>query len=458
MSRDLPVKKNEEYILTIENMGINGEGIGRIEGYTLFISGAIPEEKVRIKVIKINKNYGYGKLMEIIEPSPYRVEPFCPYSTRCGGCQLQHLNYKAQLDYKTRLVKDAMERIAKIYDLKIHPTIGMDDPLGYRNKAQFPVGLVRDSLAIGFYAPRSHDIIDMDTCFIQHGINDDIIHIIRRFIKEYGISIYDEIKHRGIIRHIVTKVGFKSGQVMVIIVTNGSSLPHKGKLIDMLRNSIPGICSIVQNINREKTNVILGNKNITLWGQDYIVDTIGEFKFKISPLSFFQVNPVQTEVLYKKALEFANLTGNEIVVDAYSGIGTISLFLAKNAKKVYSVEVVKEAGEDAKENARINDINNVEFIQGESEVIIPKLVEDGLKIDVAVVDPPRKGCDARLLDALIKANPERIVYVSCNPATLARDLRYLWDRGYKAGEVQPVDMFPFTTHVECVTLMSRVEK
>ncbi|MBM7581541.1 23S rRNA (uracil1939-C5)-methyltransferase [Caldicoprobacter guelmensis] len=456
--KDMPVSQNQEYEMTIEDISVDGEGIGRINGFTMFVPGALPGEKVRIKALRIGKNYGYGKLLKIIEPSPDRVVPPCSYSKQCGGCSIQHLSYNAQLKFKTRRVRDALERIGKITGVKVHDTIGMVEPWRYRNKAQFPVGRAGSSLAIGFFAPKSHDIVDMDRCMINHQINDKIIEVIRNFIQKYSIPVYDECAHQGIVRHVVTKVGFKTGQVMFVIVTNGKNLPHKDKLVELLRNNIPGITSIVQNINSKKTNVILGQENITLWGQDYIVDILGRLTFKISPLSFFQVNPVQTEILYNKVLEYATLTGKETVIDLYSGIGTISLFLARNAHKVYGIEEVPQAVQDAWENARINGITNAEFIEGKAEVVIPELVNSGLHADVVVLDPPRKGCEAEVLEALARMAPQRIVYVSCNPATLARDLKLLTEHGYEVVDVQPVDMFPHTTHVECVASLKRKHK
>jgi len=457
VNQEIPVKKNEDYEMNIENMGVNGEGIGRIDGFTVFVEGALPGERVKVKIVKVTKSFAYGKLLKIIQASGDRVEPPCPHAKRCGGCQLQHLSYESQLKFKTQLVKDALERIGKLEGVVVKDTLGMEHPWKYRNKAQYPVGLVKGKLAIGFFAPRSHDIINLEQCDIQHGINEKVIEIFRRFINTYNIPVYDEVNHKGIIRHILTKVGFKSRQLMVVVVTNGFELPRKKELVDMLRKGIPSINSIVQNINSAKTNVILGEKNITLWGQDYIVDAIGELKFKISPLSFFQINPVQTEILYGKALEYAALTGQERVIDAYCGIGTISLFLAKHASKVYGVEVVPQAIEDAKENARLNGIENVEFITGEAEEVIPRMARLGLKADVVVVDPPRKGCDQKLLDAVLEIAPKRIVYVSCNPATLARDLKYLSENQYQVLEVQPVDMFPQTVHVETIARIQRAD-
>jgi 23S rRNA (uracil1939-C5)-methyltransferase len=422
----------------------------------MFVQGALSNERVKIKAVKVGKSYGYGKLLEIKNSSPYRQKPLCPYFGRCGGCQLQHLSYPAQLKFKRKLVQDALQRIGGIQDVSVNETIGMDEPWNYRNKMQFPVGMYKDNLAIGFYAPRSHDIIDMNQCNIHHEINDKIIEVIRGYINKFHIQPYNEQKHEGIIRHIVSKTGFKSGEVMVIIVTNGKELPHKDELVKSLTENIPGIKSIVQNINSRQTNVILGDQNRVLWGKDHIYDYIGDLKFKISPLSFFQVNPVQTEILYKKAVEYAGLTGKETIIDAYCGIGTISLFMARKAAKVLGVEVVSQAIEDAKQNAKENGIENVEFQCGDAEVLIPELFKKGMHPDVIVVDPPRKGCSEKLLEAMAQAQPDRIVYVSCNPATLARDLSYLNKNGYKVEEVQPVDMFAQSVHVECVVLMSRL--
>ena len=458
MKQGIPVKEKQEYIMNIDDISVDGEGIGRIEGYTMFIEGALPGEKVRVRVVKVGRNHGYGELLDIIEPSPNRVFPPCPYSARCGGCSLQHISYNSQIEFKTRRVRDALERIGKISDVMVHKTIGMQTPWRYRNKAQFPIRMDNGVLSIGFFMPGSHDIVDIDSCMIQHESCDKVIEIIRKFIRKYNIPVYDERTHRGIVRHVVTRMGFKTGQLMVVIVTNGRRLPYSNELVALLTSGLPNLISIVQNINSMKTNVILGNENLTLWGQDHIVDILAGLTFKISPLSFYQVNSAQTEVLYGKVLEYAGLTGKETVIDLYSGIGTISLFLARDAYKVYGIEEVPQAVYDAWENAKINGISNVEFIEGKAEDIIPELVDGGMRADVVVLDPPRKGCDQAVLDALARMAPPRIVYVSCNPATLARDLKFLTEQGYKVEEVQPVDMFPHTTHIECVVLMSRVEK
>ena len=453
----IPIEKNKEYEINIDNLGSNGEGIGRIDGFAVFVEGALPGERVFTKIVKVAKSYAYGKLLHIIQKSPDRVEPKCPYFKYCGGCQLQHLAYEEQLNYKTQLVKDALERIGNLDHVKVLQTIGMDEPWKYRNKAQFPVGLIKDRLALGFYAPRSHNLINIDVCPIQHDIINRVTELVRRFIQTYHIPVYQESTHTGIIRHVVTRVGFRSNQLMVILVTNGE-LPRKKEFVSIIREGLPAVTSIIQNYQAERTNVVLGRKNQTLWGSDYIMDAIGDLKFKISPMSFYQINPIQTETLYNKTLEYADLTGRETVIDAYCGIGTISLFLARKAARIYGVEVIPQAIEDAKENARINGIENAEFLTGESEAVIPRLSKLGVKADVVVVDPPRKGCDERLLQTIVEMSPKRMVYVSCNPATLARDLKYMAEHGYQVDEVQPVDMFPQTAHVECVTLMSRVEK
>lgn len=456
MNVEPPVVKNQEYELIIDDIGINGEGIGRIEGFALFVDAALPGERVRIKALKVGENYGYGKLLDIISSSPDRVKPPCPYARRCGGCQLQHLSYPAQLRLKTRMVRDALERIGGFKAIRVHETIGMNNPWHYRNKGQFPVGMERGQPVIGLYAHGSHNIVDVDVCRIQHNVNDRIISVVKDFMSVCGIASYDSQTRSGVIRHVVSKVGFSTGQVMAIVVTNGRSLPHSARLASMLRSRIPEITAIIQNINTDNTNVVLGAQSIVLWGQNHIVDVIGSLRFRISPFSFFQVNPVQTKVLYAKALEYAGLDGSQTVLDLFSGIGTISLFLASKAAQVYGVEEVPQAVQDADQNARLNNIGNVRFMCGDAGDAITKLPSHA-KADVVVLDPPRKGCVQGLLDRIIQTAPARVVYVSCNPATLARDLKYLAAGGYDVVEVQPVDMFPHTVHVETVVLMSRVE-
>ncbi len=449
------LEKNKNYNIEITGMTHEGQGVGRINGLAVFVDGVLEGEQAEIKIIKLNKSYAVGKLINILKTSPDRATPFCGAYKRCGGCSLQHMDYKAQLAFKTKLVRDNLERIGGISGVIVHDTIGMNVPMNYRNKAQFPVAAVNGSVVTGFYAARSHDVIDSEECGIQDVISDRIRKIVGHFITEKGIPAYDEKTGRGLIRHIMTRVGFNTGEVMVVLVINGSSLPYANELVGLLTCDVPGIKSIYLNINTKSTNVILGDKNILLYGSETITDTIGRYRFKISPHSFFQVNPVQTEVLYGKALEYAGLTGTETVFDLYCGTGTISLFLSEKAAKVIGVEVVEAAISDARENAGINGVTNTEFFVGEAEKVVPELYGRGIRADVVVLDPPRKGCDESLLQLLADMQPDRIVYVSCNPATLARDLKFLAGHGFSVIEAQPVDMFPWTGHVETVVLMTK---
>ena len=391
--------------------------------------------------------------MEVLEASEEKVNPPCAIYKRCGGCKLQHASYKAQLDFKWDRVKDCVSKIGKLDPSIVKYPLGMENPWRYRNKVQLPIGLINGEVKIGFFAPRSHDIIDMESCLIQDEIGDKVVKLTREWIEKFNIRPYNvdgEYDEKGIVRHIMIRRGFTTNEVMIVLVTNGENLPHKEEFVDLMVKNIPGIKSVIQNINSKKTNVILGLESKTLWGEDTISDYIGDFRFNISPLSFFQVNPTQTEVLYGKALEYANLTGNEEVFDAYCGTGTITLFLSQKAKKVYGVEIIPQAIDNAWINAKENKVENVEFFVGESEVVIPDLINKGVKADVVVVDPPRKGCDKKLLDAITNIDAKKIVYVSCDPSTLGRDLAILEENGYKTLEVQPVDMFPNTSHVENV--------
>lgn len=451
------VEKNKEYIFDIISQGYEGEGIAKIDNkYPIFIEGALKGEKVKVRIVKVNKNFAYGKLMEVLEASEERVNPPCAIYKRCGGCKLQHASYKAQLDFKWDRVKDCVSKIGKLDPTIVKYPLGMENPWRYRNKVQLPIGLINGEVKIGFFAPRSHDIIDMESCLIQDEIGDKVVKLTREWIEKFNIRPYNvdgEYDEKGIVRHIMIRRGFTTNEVMIVLVTNGEKLPHKEEFVDLMVKNIPGIKSVIQNINLKKTNVILGLESKTLWGEDTISDYIGDFRFNISPLSFFQVNPTQTEVLYGKALEYANLTGNEEVFDAYCGTGTITLFLSQKAKKVYGVEIIPQAIDNAWINAKENKVENVEFFVGESEVVIPDLINKGLKADVVVVDPPRKGCDKKLLDAITNIDAKKIVYVSCDPSTLGRDLKVLEDNGYKTLEVQPVDMFPNTAHIENVALL-----
>ncbi len=494
-------KKNELVTIEITDMGSGGEGIGRADGYTLFVKGAVVGDVIEAKVLKAKKTYGYAKIEKIVRPSEYRVEPVCPVAGRCGGCQLQSMSYAAQLAWKERKVRECLERIGGVTFAedgesetdkpRFLPILGMENCYAYRNKAQFPVGKDKNGkIVTGFYAGHSHAIIPSTSCAIQAPVNEVICKTVCEHMEQNKIAPYDEESHTGLVRHILTRVGAVTGEVLVCLILNGKSLPKAEVLAERLEKAVEaffvakteneasealkdtreanrgemaglvlkGLCL---NVNREKTNVILGSEIIPVWGDTYITDYIGEVSYRISPLSFYQVNPKQTKVLYGKALEFAELTGNEIVWDLYCGIGTISLFLAKKAKKVYGVEIVPPAIEDAKQNAIRNNIENAEFFVGAAEDVLPeKYRESGgsMRADVIVVDPPRKGCDAALLQTVVNMEPKRVVYVSCDPATLARDVKYLEGNGYKLVKAQPVDMFPMTEHCETVCLLSKLHE
>ena len=491
-------KKNELVTIEITDIGSGGEGIGRADGFTLFVKGAVVGDVIEAKVLKAKKTYGYAKIEKIVRPSEHRVEPVCPVAGRCGGCQLQSMSYPAQLAWKERKVRECLERIGGVEFAqdgesetdKPHflPILGMEDSLAYRNKAQFPVGRDKNGkIVTGFYAGHSHAIIPSTTCAIQAPVNEVICKIVCEHMEQYKIAPYDEETHTGLVRHILTRVGAATGEVLVCLILNGKSIPKAEVLAERLEKAVEafsvakteneasedlkdareanrgemaglvlkGLCL---NVNKEKTNVILGREIIPVWGDTYITDYIGDVSFRISPLSFYQVNPKQTKVLYEKALEFAGLTGNEIVWDLYCGIGTISLFLAKKAKQVYGVEIVPQAIEDAKQNAIRNGIENAEFFVGAAEDVLPaKYKESGgsMRADVIVVDPPRKGCDEALLQTVVNMEPKRVVYVSCDPATLARDVKYLEGNGYRLVKAQPVDMFPMTEHVETCVLLTK---
>ena len=451
------LSKNKEYVVDIVDIGQGGVGIGKYEGFTVFVEGGLIQDKVKVRINKSKKNYAVGDIVEIVEKSPFRVDRICSDDLKdCGGCQIQELDYNKQLELKTNEVKQVISRIGKLENVKIHETIGMQSPCRYRNKAQFPIQNINGETAIGFYKKKSHDVIPTDMCVIQHDINDKIIKIIKTYIQAYNVSIYNETTHTGVLRHLVTKVGFTTNEVMVVLVANGANLPHLNELASVLEENIPGFKTLVLNVNKAKTNVILGKENKVIYGNGKINDYIGDLVFEISPLSFFQVNPVQTEVLYNKALEYAELKENDTVFDIYCGIGTISLFLAQKATKVYGIEIVEDAIKDAKINAKLNNLDNVEFYVGKAEEVVPKMYSEGKNANVVVVDPPRKGCDEKVLDTIVSMKPDRVVYVSCNPSTLARDLAYLDERGYKCVEIQPVDMFPHTMHVEAVAKLRRL--
>lgn len=450
MSKTIPVKKNDYIDVVFEDLTHDGAGVAKVDGYPIFVPGGLPGEKANVKVIKANKGYGFGRLMEILEKSTFRVDCPAKDAHKYGGCQLQHINYEGQLKYKENQVKQVLTRIGKLEDVKVHPILGMENPWHYRNKAQVPVGEKDGKLIAGFFKPRSHEIVDTNESLLHlHEINK-AIQAVKEIASKLGIQPYNEESHKGVLRHIMARYGRQTGELMVVVVTRTNDIPQKNKLVEEIIAKLPKVKSIVHNVNSKKTNVIMGDKTEILWGSEVIYDYIGDIKFAISARSFYQVNPEQTKVLYDKALEYAELTGEESVIDAYCGIGTISLFLAQKAKKVFGVEIVPEAIEDAKRNAELNGITNAEFAVGEAEKVIPAWYKEGNSADVLVVDPPRKGCDEALLQTIIDMKPKKVVYVSCNPATLARDLRILEDGGYKTVEVQPVDMFPQTTHCEAV--------
>lgn len=474
--------KNDCVELTIEDIGVSGEGIGKVDGYTLFVKDTVIGDVVRVKIMKAKKNYGYARLMDIIKPSKDRVEPACPIARQCGGCQIQAMNYNAQLKYKQKLVKDNLLRISGLtegVDYEMCEILGMDTPFRYRNKAQYPVGEDKDgNIVMGFYAGHTHSIIACpdDDCMLGHRDNAFILNAVKEWMKEYRVRAYNENIHKGTVRHVLIRTGYHTDEVMVCLVTKKMLRKEAADgLVKAIQKLKLNVASLVVNINKEDTNVILGKECITLYGRPYIEDYIGDIKFQISPLSFYQVNPKQTEVLYNKALEFAGLKGNESVWDMYCGIGTISLFLAKKAGKVYGVEIVPQAIEDAKNNAKINNIDNAEFFVGKAEEVVPAFYKkqtgvqsdndsidskeyDMTRPDVVVVDPPRKGCDKKLLDTIVSMTPDRIVYVSCDSATLARDLKLLVEYGYKVEKVQPVDQFGNTVHVETVVLLSQLKQ
>lgn len=458
------MQKNDELILKIEDMGVDGAGIGKADGMTFFVKDAVIGDVVRAKVMKLKKTYGYARLMELLEASPDRVEPKCPYYRQCGGCQIQALSYEKQLEFKERKVRNNLERIGGFSEIPMEPIVGMEEPYHYRNKAQFPVGTDKDGhIVTGFYAGRTHTIIPNRDCALGLPVNREILDLVIDFMEKYHVSAYDEKTGKGLVRHVLIRCGFTSKEKMVCLIINGKSLPHSEKLVEALRE-IDGMTSISINCNTERTNVILGRKTVVLWGQEYITDQIGEISYEISPVSFYQVNPVQTEKLYGLALEYADLHGEETVWDLYCGIGTISLFLAQKAKQVYGVEIIPQAIENAKRNAVKNGIENAEFFVGKSEEVLPEFYEKeaaaGRKAhaDVIVVDPPRKGCDEKLLETIVKMAPDRVVYVSCDSATLARDLKILCENGYELKRARAVDQFCHTVHTESVCLMERKDK
>ncbi len=450
-----PVRAGDSIDLPIHGLGHRGEGVGRYEGMVVFVPGAVPGDHVRAQVVEVKRGYARAVLESVLLPSADRVTPRCPVFEQCGGCQLQHIAYEKQLELKQQQVVDALTRIGGVANVVVHPTIGMHTPWEYRNKAQFPIGHQSGRVVAGFFAPRSHHIVDIESCDIQHPLGNQLMREVKALAAEYGVPIYDEHTHSGVLRHVIARVGRGTGEVLAVLVTKDEAFPHGREIAQKLMERMPELVGVVQNINPERTNVVLGRKSKVLAGAGYVMDYLGPFAFKISPVSFFQVNPEQTETLYGKVVEYAALSGTETVFDLYCGIGSITLFLAREASQVIGIEWVAEAIADAEENAALNGIDNARFIAGDAAVEMPRLAREGVHADVIVVDPPRKGCEETVLSAMAAVGPRRIVYVSCNPASLARDLSRLHQLGYETIEVQPVDMFPHTAHVECCALLTR---
>ncbi|MDA8353517.1 MAG: 23S rRNA (uracil(1939)-C(5))-methyltransferase RlmD [Firmicutes bacterium] len=450
-----PVQPGDRIQLTLTGQTHTGDGVGKYDGFTVFVPLTVAGERVEAKVTKVKKTYAHARMEALLEASPARVDAPCPVFERCGGCQIQHIAYPAQLEAKRRQVANAFARIGGLEEVKVLPVLGMDQPWNYRNKAQVPFSGRRGRVKAGFFAAGSHEVVEFEHCMIQQPENDRAIQRVRELVKELGIPPYNEQKHRGIVRHTVVRTGVNTGEVMVVLVTNGLELPHRKRLVRELRERIPGLASVVQNIQTKRTNVVLGPENRLLWGEPVIHDTIGHVRFVISPHSFFQINPEQTEVLYEQVRRYAALSGRETVIDAYCGIGTIGLYLAQDAARILGVESIPQAVEDARRNAELNGIDHATFTAGPAEEVMPRWAEEGLHPNVIVVDPPRKGCAPEFLDAAVRTDPDRLVYVSCNPATLARDAAYLKEQGYVNRQVQPVDMFPHTSHVECVTVFRK---
>lgn len=449
----MPVEKNKEYIVNIIDNGFEGEGIAKIEGFTIFIPNAIKGEKVRILIVKVLSSHAFGKILEIIESSENRVESDCTTYKRCGGCNLRHIKYEETLKMKQNAVQSLVNKTLDT-KIQVEKTLGMERPYHYRNKAQYPVGIDKDGKPImGVFANRTHEIIPIHKCYIQNEEAERLAKFVFNFMVKNNISIYDEKKGTGLIRHIVTKIGIKTDEIMCIIVINGNEIPNEKELVSEIISNFKNVRTIVKNINTKNTNVILGRENINLYGNGYITDKLGDFVFKISPLSFYQVNPIQAEKLYNIGVESAGITNNDIVFDLYCGIGTISLFMAKYAKKVYGIEIVEEAIEAAKENAKMNYIENTEFLAGDVEIVLDNLInKNEIVPDIVMVDPPRRGLDNRSVENILKIKPKKLVYISCNPATLIRDLAKL-EKFYEIKKIKPVDMFPFTSHVECCSVL-----
>ena len=448
------IQKNQEYTVDIIDNGYEGEGIAKIDNFTIFIPGAIKGEKVKILIVKVLSSHAFGKILEIINKAEGRQDADCSTYKRCGGCNLRHIKYEETLKMKQNAVQSLVNKTLR-NKLQVEKTVGMENPFHYRNKAQYPLGINREGLpVIGVFANRTHEVIPMEKCLIQNPKSEEIAKFVLDFIRQNNISIYNEKNGKGLFRHIVIKVGIKSGQIMCVLVVNGKDIPQEKSLVNELIIKFPEIKTIVKNVNIKNTNVILGYENINLYGDGLIEDKLGEYTFKISPLSFYQVNPIQAEKLYNLGVEMAQISKEDIVFDLYCGIGTISLFMAKYAKKVYGIEIVKEAVDAANENALINGINNTEFYAGDVETVLDDLInKNGVKADIVMFDPPRKGLDKNSINNILKIKPKKIVYISCNPATLVRDLAE-FEGLYQVQKIVPVDMFPWTSHCEVVTVLN----
>ena len=449
----MDIQKNHEYVVEIIDNGYEGEGIAKIDGITVFVPGAIKGERIKILIVKVLSSHAFGKILEILEPSKERQEADCVTYKRCGGCNLRHIKYNATLEMKQNAVQSLVNKTLKT-KVKVQETIGMENPFHYRNKAQYPIGINKEGEpVIGVFAQRTHEVIPMEKCLIQNPKSEEIAKFILKFIKDNKISVYNEKTGKGLFRHIVIKVGIKTNEIMCILIINGKTIPKEAQLIQELTSKFPQIKTIVKNINMKNTNVILGKENINIYGNGYIEDVLGEYTFRISPLSFYQVNPVQAEKLYNLGVKMAQITKQDTVFDLYCGIGTITLFMSKYAKKVYGIEIVEEAIEAAKENAKINNVDNTEFYAGDVEVVLDDLINNkGISADIVMFDPPRKGLDRNSINNILKIKPKKIVYISCNPATLIRDLAF-FEEHYDIKTIVPVDMFPFSSHVECVSVL-----
>lgn len=452
--QEISLKKNDVLETEIIDINHRGQGVAKVNGFIVFVDNVIMGDWVKFEVVEVKKKYAIGRLIELLEKSTFRVEPNCKYFWECGGCQIMHIDYQKQLDYKKLRVMSDVKRVLGDEGIEFRDTIGMQDPYRYRNKGTFPVAAHKGKAAIGAYKLTTHDIVDLESCIIQHPIAEIIVNTFRTLMNTLGIEPYDEIRHTGLVKHLIIRTN-KNDEAMLIIVTSKNKLPYKGEIVSELLKEAQHLKSIILNVNENQPNVILGDKYKKLYGDSILEDWIFDLAFSISPSSFFQVNPLQTEVLYNKAIDYAQIDDTINVFDIYCGIGTISLAAAKKAKHVYGIEIVQEAIDDANENAMKNKIDNVDFYCGKAEEIFPKLHNQGIDADIVIVDPPRKGCEKSVLDTIIKIEPERVVYVSCNPSTLARDLKILVDGGYKVVEVQPVDMFPHSVHVESCSLLVR---